>query len=518
MEQIVLTKAQVSVSDAGEVEGIAWIFDEPDSTGDIILPGAITFAKSVPMVLEHNESVVVGVWSSHSENARQMNVKGNLFVDGIAPARKAREQLKAKKLSGLSFKFTSDQYEPNAHGGTTFKAVTVTEISLCRLPVHPGARITAVKAKPAEGKVMEENQDTKTEAEQIVGLEERLKAFETTVGAVDKLVERVKAVETKANRPGGEEDKKQEVTEQRKAFGTYLRLGYNTPVEQLKALTVSSDPGGGYFAPEEMSNEFIRDLVLVSPVRSVASVRSTAAPSVSYPKRTGITNAKWKGELQPQESSEPAFGQAEIPVKEINTYVDISNQLLADSAGQAEAEVRLALADDFGQKEGVAFVKGDGALAPQGLMTNSDIGYVPSTDAAKLTADGFVNLMYDLPPAYRNAGTWAMNSTTLGRVRLIKDGDGRFLWQPSFQLGQPETILGRPVIEMPDMDDVAANAFPIIFGDFSGYRIIDRIGLQILVNPYLKATEGITRIHATRRVGAGVLQAAKFKKMKISVN
>ena len=109
-----------------------------------------------------------------------------------------------------------------------------------------------------------------------------------------------------------------------------------------------------------------------------------------------------------------------------------------------------------------------------------------------------------------------MNGTTLGVLRTLKDGDGRFLWQPSYQAGQPETLLGRPVIEMLDMEDIGANKFPIIYGDWSGYRILDRVGLDILVNPYSRATERITRIHAARRVGGRVLEAAKFRKLKCS--
>jgi len=350
-------------------------------------------------------------------------------------------------------------------------------------------------------------------------VDDRLKDIETKADT-SKLENRLKDLETKANRPGGGSDKKDDeaIVAEKKAFGTYLRLGNQTPVEDLKVLQVSTDPQGGYLAPAEMSSEFIRDLVLVSPVRSVASVRSTASPSVIYPKRTGITNAKWKGELQAQEGSEPSFGQAEIVVKEINTYVDVSNQLLADSGGQAESEVRLALSDDFGQKEGVAFVNGDGVLQPEGLLTNGDIASVLNGHATNLQPDALVKLMYSMPAAYRNAGTWAMNGTTLGIVRTMKDGDGRYLWQPSFQAGQPETILGRPVIELPDLPDLAANQFPIVFGDWSGYRVVDRLGLSILVNPYLLATNGITRIHATRRVGGGVLQAAKFKKLKMATS
>lgn len=348
-------------------------------------------------------------------------------------------------------------------------------------------------------------------------VDDRFKAIESK-GIDPKLIERLDRIEAKANRPAGGDDRKTADPIERKAFGAYLRFGNAAPADEIKTLTVSSDPQGGYLAPNEMSTEFIRDLVQVSPVRSVASVRTTGAPAVSYPRRTGITNAKWKGETQDQEGSEPTFGQAEIAVREVNTYVDISNQLLADSAGQAESEVRLALAEDFGQKEGTAFVKGDGVLAPEGLMVNASIAYTANGHATNLSADALISLMYALPALYRSAGTWAMNGSTLAIIRKLKDGQNNYLWQPSYQAGQPETILGRPVVEMVDMDDVASGAFPILFGDFSGYRIVDRVGLSILVNPYLLATKGLTRIHATRRVGGGVLQAAKFRKLKMATS
>lgn len=348
-------------------------------------------------------------------------------------------------------------------------------------------------------------------------VDDRLKAVETK-GIDPKLVERLDKIEAKVNRPGTGEDKPTEPSVERKAFGTYLRLGNNAPADELKALAVSSDPGGGYLAPAEMSTEFVRELTLVSPVRTVASVRTTGAPSVKYPKRTGITNAAWEGEIDDQPESTVTFGQAEIPVRQLTTYVDISNQLLADSAGQAEAEVNQALAEDFGKKEGTAFVNGNGVLAPEGFMSNADIAYTATGHASLLQADSLITLMYALPAQYRNAGAWAMNGTTLATIRKLKDGQGNYLWQPSYQAGQPETILGRPVVEMVDMPDVGADAFPVIYGDWSGYRIVDRLALSILVNPYILATKGITRIHATRRVGGGVLQATKFRKLKIATS
>lgn len=351
--------------------------------------------------------------------------------------------------------------------------------------------------------------------ELTTGFAEFRSQTEERMTALDDINTRLDEIEAREQRPG---DRTEDETAEHRAFASYLRHGDRAPAEELRTLTVSSDPQGGYLAPAEMSTEFIRDLVEFSPIRSLATVRTTSAPSVSYPRRTGITNAKWKGETQAQEASEPTFGQVEVPIREINTYVDISNQLLADSGGAAEAEVRLALAEDFGAKEGLAFVSGAGNLQPEGILTNADVQVTPTGNASTLgtaPADLLITHMYSLPAAYRARGTWLMNGSTLAAIRKLKDGTtGVYLWQPSYAAGQPETILGRPVIEVPDMDDVGTAATPILFGDIAtAYRVVDRLALSILVNPYVQATNGITRIHATRRLGAAVVQPAAVRKI-----
>lgn len=331
--------------------------------------------------------------------------------------------------------------------------------------------------------------------------------------ATDPLKTRLDELEAKLNRPnvGGKAD---EPTDEQKAFGDYLRRGDAAP--EVKTLTVSSDPGAGYLAPVEMSTEFIRNLVEFSPIRQYASVRTTGSPSVKYPKRTGITNAQWEGELEESQASEPAFGQLEIPVHKLTTYVDISEELLADSGGSAEQEVRLALAEDFGQKEAIGFVNGSGVKQPEGVMSSADILHTVNGHATNLSADKLIDLLYAVPASYRNASgaAWAMNGTTLAAVRKLKDGQNNYLWQPSFQVGLPETILGKPVVEMVDMPDIADGNFPIIFGDWSAYRILDRLALSILVDPYTQKRNGVVRIHGTRRVGGRILQSARFRKLK----
>ena len=126
---------------------------------------------------------------------------------------------------------------------------------------------------------------------------------------------------------------------------------------------------------------------------------------------------------------------------------------------------------------------------------------------------------YSLAAPYRQKGTWLMNSTTLASIRTIKDATGRYIWQPALSADAPETILGRPVVEIYDMDSAGAGTSPIVFGDIAtAYRIVDRASLSLLVDPYSQASRGMTRIYSTRRVGGGVIMPAAIKKITCSVS
>jgi HK97 family phage major capsid protein/HK97 family phage prohead protease len=514
-------KAALSVDDTGTITGIAWPFGSPDRVGDVIEKGAFASAARLPMLFAHDQAQAIGVWESITETTEGLIVKGRLLVDDVVRAKEVRALVREGAVTGLSIGFVTKKSAPRRAGGRTISKLDLHEISIVPVPSHSGARVSSVKAADAAQEVLMSD----VEGADIAALEkkfdDRLKAVETK-GLDPKVVDRLDKIEAKLNRPETSE-KKDEISDERKAFSAYLAHGNNAGPDTLKTLVVSSDPQGGYLAPAEMSGEFIRDLVQFSPIRGLASVRSTSTGSVTYPRRTGITNAKWKGETQTQEESEPTFGQVEIPVREINTYVDISNQLLADSAGVAEAEVRMALADDFGQKEALSFVKGNGPLAPEGLMVAAGVGYKATGNASTLGSDPaglLIDFIYSLPAAYRNRGTWLMNGTTIAAIRKLKDPTtGTYLWQPALVAGQPETLLGRPLVEAVDMDDVGSGKEPIVFGDITtAYRIVDRLALSILVNPYIRATDGITRIHATRRVGAAVVQPAAIRKIRCATS
>lgn len=511
-------KAALSVDDAGTITGTAWPFGSPDRVGDVIEKGAFSAPARLPMLFAHDQAQAIGVWDSITETDAGLIVKGRLLIDDVARAREVRALVREGAVTGLSIGFVTRKAAARKGGGRTIAALELHEVSIVPIPSHPGARIVSAKAAGVTAKESEMPNENAAAAPELAALETKIGEVAESVKGFTVLADRVGKIEAKLNRPGNDNnrsDNDNEPAPERKAFTGYLRSGRADAVD-TKALRVSTDPSAGYFAPAEFSTEFIRDLVEFSPIRSVASVKQTSQPSVVLGKRTGITNAKWAGENQASDESEPTFGKQEVPTKEINTHVDVSNQLLQDSVADVEGEVRLALAEDFGAKEGSAFVNGDGALQPKGFMRNDAIQFGLNGHATILSADALISLMYALPAYYRNKGVWMMNGTTLAVIRKLKDGQGNYLWQPSYQAGQPETILSRPVVEAIDMPDVAENAMPIMFGDFAGYRIVDRIDLSVLVNPYLLATNGMTRFHATRRVGGDVIQPRGFRKLKMA--
>ncbi|MCQ1779160.1 phage major capsid protein [Neorhizobium galegae] len=499
-------KAALTVDDAGTITGIAWPFGSPDRVGDVIEKGAIASPEVLPMLFAHDQAQVIGVWDEIAETTDGLTVKGHLLVDDVERAREVHAMIRSKAVSGLSIGFRTRAAKPRQRG-RAITALDLHEISVVAVPSHPGAQITSIKAADGTADHKEntlENEELEVKNDPVISPED-LKALKADVATIKAKLNRPTAANN--NQPEAQNDNEQ------KAFASFLR---GDDLDR-KALTVANDAPGYVLAPEETSGEFIRNLVEFSPVRGIADVRSTGSHTIILPKRLTITNAKWKGETVASEASEPTFDQMEFSVKEMTTHVDVGNWLIEDASHDVEAEIRLALAEDFGAKEGLAFVNGSAALEPKGFMSEAGITDSLNGHATDLNADALIKLMYSLPGVYRNRGTWAMNGTTLAVIRTLKDGNGNYLWQPSYQAGQPETILGRPVVELIDMPDVAANAFPIIFGDFkAGYRIYDRIELQVRPNPYLLATEGMIRFHARRRVGAGVVRADVFRKLKMA--
>ena len=331
------------------------------------------------------------------------------------------------------------------------------------------------------------------------------------------LTDRLAALETRLNRPGAGNQGDNGPTIEQRAFANFARRGVERmEPEEVRALTVGTDNAGGYLAPEQFAHELDRNLVLFSPIRSVARVSQAASGELILPKRTGQLSASWGDESDDATATQPTYGQTTMNVFEMKCFIDVSNRLLEDAAFNIEAELSFDLAEEFGRAEGAAFVAGNGTKKPLGLISTTGIANVTTAAATDIDPDELIDLYHALPGAYAARAVWGMNRTTMGKVRKMKDGEGRYIWQEPLSQGNPATILGRPVLELPDMPDVAAGAIPVVFGDFgSGYRIFDRVNLSVLRDPYSQQVSGLVRFHARRRVGGGVTKTEAFKFLKM---
>jgi HK97 family phage major capsid protein/HK97 family phage prohead protease len=516
-------KAALSVSDAGEITGLAWPFGTPDRVGDLIEKGAFNTPARVPMLFAHDQAQPIGVWESLTETAEGLQVKGRLLVEDVARAKEVRALVREGAVTGLSIGFVTKAATNRRGGGRTITALDLHEISIVSIPAHPDAQITSVKSITKETSMdPEEIENAPTVEDRVTALETDVAEIKTSIGNVEKAAQRI---ETKMARPGAANDNRAAANDnanvEKKAFGSYLRRGVERmdPIE-AKALTVGTDANGGYLAPDEFGNELIKLLVEQSPVRQYAKVITISSAEIKYPRRLTSTGATWVGETDDRTESGMTFEQVNLTPHELATFTDISTQLLEDNAYGLEGELLADYAEQFGKTEALAFVKGTGIGQPKGIMAATGIKEVKTGVAAAFPtanpADVIIGMYHSLPTTHAQNGVWMLNRNTLSIIRQWKDTTGRYLVLDPISDTGTMTLLGRPIVEALDMDDIGAGKFPILFGDLSGYRIVDRVGLSTLRDPYTLATKGQVRFHARKRTGADLTHPDQFVKLKVS--
>lgn len=336
----------------------------------------------------------------------------------------------------------------------------------------------------------------------------------------DRMEAEIKKLQTRLNRPGtpGGEAGDEAAQALKGAFAEFVRKGEKAGPEALKALSVADDTTGGYLAPKEYVRDIIKNVTEFSPVRQLATVRTTTQRAIQIPKRTAQFSAAWVAEQGTRsETTGLAFGMLEIPNHELYAMVDISMQNLEDSAFNLEAELAAEFAEQFAVAEATAFVSGNAVGKPEGLLTNASVSETVSGAASAITADGLIAIFYDLKDVYARNATWVLKRSTLKAIRQLKDSQNQYLWQPGLAGGAPATILDRPYVEATDMPAVAANAYPVVFGDVRrAYTIVDRVNISILRDALTQATSGNVRFIARKRVGGQVVLPEAIRKMKIS--
>ena len=307
------------------------------------------------------------------------------------------------------------------------------------------------------------------------------------------------------------------------AYNSYVRKG---------AIQAALDKGvateGGYTAPVEWDRTVTDRLVLVSPMRQIATVQNISTAGFTKLFNSRGMGSGWVGETAARpETTAPAFGSLTFTPGEIYANPAATQGLLDDSEVDIEQFIATNVEDEFAYQEGIAFVSGNGTNKPYGFLTfatgaaNAAVhpwGAVEVTTAASasvIAPDELLTLTYALPTIYTDNARWVMNRATLATARKLKDTTNQYLWQPSFAAGEPSTLAGYPVTEMAAMPSIATGAIPIAFGDFRrGYLIVDRMGIRVLRDPY--TNKPYVMFYTTKRVGGGLLNPDVIKVLKMA--
>ena len=322
--------------------------------------------------------------------------------------------------------------------------------------------------------------------------------------------------------------------EHRQAFEAYIRRGAEDRLRRFeqKALSVGSDPDGGYLVPDETETEIGRRLATISPIRAIAGLRQVSASVFKKPFSTSGPAVGWVGETDARpQTATPTIAELQFPTMELYAMPAATASLLDDAAVNIDEWIAEEVQTAFAEQEGAAFVNGDGVNKPTGFLSAptvaeaswswGNLGYVasgadgafPATNAS----DVLVDLVYALKAGYRQNAHWVMNRRSQAEIRKLKDADGNYLWQPPATAGTAATLMNFPVTEAEDMPDIGSASLSVAFGDFRrGYLVVDRLGVRVLRDPY--SAKPYVLFYTTKRVGGGVQDFDAIKLLKFSLS
>jgi HK97 family phage major capsid protein len=338
----------------------------------------------------------------------------------------------------------------------------------------------------------------------------------------------------KAQRPGaasgGNVFTSAAALERKQAFEAYVRRGSETALRRFeeKAMSVGSDPDGGFLVPDETATEIGRRLAAISLVRGIASVRTVSSSVYKKPFASTGPATGWVGETDARaQTAAPTLSELTFPTMELYAMPAATSTLLDDAAINIDEWLAQEVETAFAEQEGAAFINGDGTNKPRGILDYAtvaeaswswnNLGYVATgadgAFAASNPSDTLVDTIYALKSGYRQNAHWMMNRRTQAEIRKLKDADGNYLWQPPASAGEKAMLMGFPVVEAEDMPDIASDETPIAFGDFQrGYLVIDRAGVRILRDPY--SAKPYVLFYTTKRVGGGIQDFDAIKLVK----
>jgi len=318
-----------------------------------------------------------------------------------------------------------------------------------------------------------------------------------------------------------------ESPEYRAAFAANLLVPQDRSDAERRALQMDADASGGFtVAPQQFVANLIQAVDNLTFMRGLATVSQlVGAHSIGRPSLDAdVSDSDWTSELATgNEDSDMAFGKRELSPHPLAKRIKVSRKLLRHSPLGPEALVQARLAYKLAVTQEKAFMTGNGVQQPLGVFTASASGISTgrdvSTDNATtaVTLDGLKNAKWTLKAQYHPRSQWVAHRDFGRQVDKIKDGEGRYIWQESVTVGQPDRLLGFPV----NYSEYAPNTFTTglyvaMLGDFSNYWIVESLSFEIQrLNELYAATNQVGYITRAELDAMPVLEEA-FVRIKLA--
>lgn len=227
------------------------------------------------------------------------------------------------------------------------------------------------------------------------------------------------------------------------------------------------DAEGGYLVPEEYDERLITKLQEENIMRNLGNVITTAGDRKINIASTDPA-AAWIEEGGALQFSDAKFDQILLDAFKLHVAIKVTEELMYDSAFDLEEYILTQFSKALSNAEEDSFLNGDGVGKPTGIFDKTNGGTYLEL-AAELTSDKIIDLVHALDRPYRKNAVFILNDNTIAKIRKLKDLNGAYIWQPSYQAGEPDRVLGYPLYT-----SAFAPEDKIAFGDFSYYNIGDR--------------------------------------------
>lgn len=357
--------------------------------------------------------------------------------------------------------------------------------------------------------------------------DEENKTFAEKEAEVRKLSQEIAAEEREAmlkgfttELPKTEGESRGEVSDKMKEFRNYLLNG------EKRDISVGS--GGGALSPQEFVAEIIKGVENDSPLYGlVRKFPLSEAKSLGAPyEAADASDASWTAEVPVSDITADAtlaYSLRELSPNTLVKLVKISDKLVKVSALPIEQIVKEKISEKLIAAFENGITVGTGSGQPLGVFTASANGVPTSRDVttagATLTSDDLIKTKMSLKPAYRRKARWVMSTDILTDCLLLKDKNDQYLWRPGLRDGDPDTLLGLPVIESAYAPSTkTSGSYIAVLGDFNYYWWAYVEGLEIKNLVELFALKNQLGFKGTVYADGAPVLAEAFSRIKVGTS